>query len=69
MACLAQMTPRHRRVDALGPRVCIARCSYMHFASMYAMHLPAPEDQSSAWCSLFTLSDGKGAGTCMSCLA
>ena len=26
---------RHRRVDALGPRVCIARCSYAHFASMY----------------------------------
>ena len=58
MACLAQMTPRHRRVDALGPRVCIARCSYMHFA-MYAMHLPAPEDQSSggAACSPRRLHD------------
>ena len=69
MSCGAQMMPRHGHVDALGPRVCIACCSYMHFASVYVMHLPAPEDQSIAWCSLFTFSDGKGTGTCMACLA
>ena len=32
MSWLAQMTPRHRRVDALGSRVCIACCSCVHFA-------------------------------------
>ena len=49
--------------------VCIACCSYKHFASMNVMHLQIPEDQSIAWCSLFTFSGGKGTGTCMACLA
>ena len=31
--------------------------------------LPAPKQQSVAWCSLFTLSVGKSTRRCMACLA
>ena len=65
MFCLAQIAHRHRRVDALGLRV----CSYMHFALMYVMYLPAPEDQSIAWFSLLTFTGGNGTDTCMAGLA
>ena len=65
MTKVAQFVHRHRCVDALGPRERIAKYYFICVCDA----LPAPKQQSVAWCSLFTLSVGKRTRRCMACLA